>query len=395
MAIVSRVLGDGPNSRLFMILREQKSWTYGAYSTLTNYRDGGNFQANTEVRTEVTDSALVELLKQLRRIREEPIPSEELDAARNSLTGAFPLTIETANQVASQVSSARLLGLPADYVQTYRQKLAAVTAADAQVAARAGVQADAALMVVVGDGARIYEKLARIAPVRIVAPDGTLLTPADLTVKAAALDLALDRIVARRDSFTIMVQGKPFGYQNSVLEKAGADWRYVETVQLATFLQQTTEVLFDDKLAMKSVKQTGKVQGQDTRIDITFSGGRAKGKAVTPGPAGVKAIDVDAEVTPGIVDDNLITAIGPALKWAAGAKFTVPVFQSSKGSATNYTLTVNAEESVTVPAGTFDTFKVDVTGGDQPSTFWIEKAPSHRVVKLTIVGAPIEMLLVK
>jgi hypothetical protein len=128
---------------------------------------------------------------------------------------------------------------------------------------------------------------------------------------------------------------------------------------------------------------------------VTYSKGRAKGKATTPGPAGIKSVDVDAEVPAGAIDDNLVTVIAPALKWASGAKFTVPVFQSGKGTVTIFTLTVSAEESVTVPAGTFDTYKVDVTGGEQPSTFWIEKAASHRVVKLAIVGAPIEVQLVK
>ncbi|HVT39121.1 MAG TPA: insulinase family protein [Gemmatimonadaceae bacterium] len=394
-AVVSKVLGGGAGARLFLILREQKSWTYGAYSTLERHKDGGSFEANTEVRTEVTDSALVELLAQLRRIGDEPIPAKEFADAKNSLTGAFPLTIESASQVAAQVSSASLLGLPSDYVATYRQKLAAVTVPAAQAAARAAVRPNQALIVVVGDGAKFYEKIKGIAPVKIIAADGSPLTAADLTVKAAALDLAMDRLIAHTDSFAIMVQGNPIGWQVAKLEKDAGGWTYSERMQIASFVQQSTDVHFTDKLEMQSVHQTGKQGGQDGKIDVTYAAGRAKGSATTPAQGGAKTIAVDAEVPAGAIDDNLVTVILPALKWASGAKFSVVVFQSGKGSALTLSIAVAGEESVKVPAGTFDAWKADVTGGPAPITVWIEKGGAHRMLKLALVGQPVEFQLAK
>ena len=263
-AIANKILGGGADSRLFQVLREQKSWTYGAYSQLVRHRGPGFFEATVEARTDVTDSALVEMLSQLKRLASEPVPTDEFERAKNSMTGAFPLTIESANQVAAQVSSAILLGLPPDYVATYRQKLSRVTAAEMQAAAKGAVRPDAALIVVVGDGAKLYDKLKGIAPVRLVSPDGTPLTPEQLTVKAAALDLALDRLVARSDSFAIYVQGNPFGYQTVKLEKDGAGWKYTESTNVRAFVQQTTDVRFRYKLTMQCVMQAGKVQGLDT-----------------------------------------------------------------------------------------------------------------------------------
>jgi zinc protease len=393
--VADKVLGGGANARLFMILREQKSWTYGAYSSLRRRKDVGTFQANTEVRTEVTDSALVELLAQLKRIGGEPIPAKEFEDAKNSLTGAFPLTIESASQVASQVSSAKLLGLPANYVATYRQKLAGVTVAAAQAAAKAAVRPSQALIVIVGDGTKIYEKVKGIAPVRLVAVDGSPLTPDDLTVKAAALDLAMDRLVARTDSFTIFVQGNPLGWQTSKVEKAGNVWTYSERVQIAAFLQQTTDVTFTDKLEMRSVHQAGKQGPQEGKIDVTYAGGRAKGLAISPSPGGPKTVNVDADVPPGAIDDNLIAFILPALKWASGAKFPVVVFQSGKGSATTLTIAVAGEESIKVPAGTFTAWKAEVTGGDSPVTVWVEKDGAHRLLKIALAGQPVDFQLVK
>jgi zinc protease len=393
--LANKVLGGGGDARLFSILREQKGWTYGAYSSLTRFRGTGYFSASAEVRTEVTDSALVELLAELRRIRNEEIPAKEFDDAKSALVGRFPLQVETAEQVAVQVSTARLLGLPADYVQTYRQRLAATTAVQAQAAARAAIRPDSALVVVVGDGAKLFPKLSAIAPVRIVSVDGLPLTADDLTVKAAALDLVLERLAPRVDSFAVLLQGNALGFQRTSLERTAAGWKYTEDVQIATFVQQHTEVLFDADLAMRSVQQTGKVQGQDIKVDVTYAGGRAKGSATTPLGTAVRTVQVDADVPAGALDENVVPALSAAFRWEAGAKITLPVFLSRKGAAASWMLTVTGEENVSVPAGTFATWKVDLSGADQPVTFWIEKAAPHRVIKFGPVGAPLEVQLVK
>jgi zinc protease len=152
LALGNQVLGGAADSRLFTILREEKGWTYGAYSGVTRYRGLGNFRASAEVRNEVADSALIELMMQLRRLSTELVPIDEFERQKQSIIGRFPLQIETATQVAAQVANSRLLNLATDYVQTYRQRLAAVTREQVQAAARSGMRADAALIVVVGVG---------------------------------------------------------------------------------------------------------------------------------------------------------------------------------------------------------------------------------------------------
>src|SRR5205814_7532711 len=133
--VATQVLGGGADSRLFLILREQKSWTYGAYASLHRYRGLGYWQATAEVRTEVADSALRELLHQIERIRTEVIPASEPAATKGFLVGTFPLTIETPSQIASQVANVKLLGLGDDYLRLYRDRLAAVTALQARASA--------------------------------------------------------------------------------------------------------------------------------------------------------------------------------------------------------------------------------------------------------------------
>src|SRR5207253_10963008 len=124
-----------------------------------------------EVRTEVTDSALGELLHQVDRIRSQAIPDSELGAARGFLVGSFPLTIETPSQIASQVANAKLLGLGDDYVRLYRERLSAVTALQARAAATRLYRRGALAIVVVGDGAKLYDRLKAIGPVRVTDVD--------------------------------------------------------------------------------------------------------------------------------------------------------------------------------------------------------------------------------
>jgi zinc protease len=183
LQVMNQIVGGGTDSRLFTILREQKGWTYGAYSQVTRPKDVGYFVANAEVRTAVTDSALTEMLHQLRRIRDEPISPEELNAATSFLVGSFPLRIETASQIASQVARNRLLGLPAEELLSYRDRIQAVTAGDVQRVAREYVRPDQAVIVVVGDAAQIYPRLQGIAPIVLSDVEGKPMQPGDLMVK--------------------------------------------------------------------------------------------------------------------------------------------------------------------------------------------------------------------
>jgi zinc protease len=393
-AIANKVLGGGADARLFDILREQKGWTYGAYSSLTRPRGTGAFSATAEVRSEVTDSALVEMMAQLRRLGTEAISPTELENAKGALVGVFPLTVETAQQVAEQVARVKTLGLPADYLQTYRTRLSAVTGPALQQAAQRWVRPEQGLIVVVGDGAKIHEKLKAIGPVRIVTPQGDPMTPADLTPRAVAATFDFTRLAARRDSFVVRVQGNPMGASTYELAKEADGWLVKEATTIAGgMVQQGTTLRTDASLAPRLLEQRGKMQGQDTKADITFAGGRAKGAAVTPSAQGLKPVTVDVELPVGTIDDNALAFALPLLRWAPGAKHVLSSFSAGKGTVTPITLTVTATEQVTVPAGTFEAYRVEQTGGEAPVTFFLATAAPHRLLKLTT--GPVELVLAK
>jgi zinc protease len=398
LTLANQVLGGAADARLFSILREEKGWTYGAYSEVSRRKQLGSFTATAEVRNAVADSALTELLAQMRKMGTTPVPTAEFEQQKQALVGQFPLTIETADAVASQVANARLLGLPTDYVQTYRQRLAAVTPAQAMAAAKAAIRADAAYIVVVGDAVVLGPKLTGIAPVAIVDVEGKPLTAADLEVKTGKLAIDPARLVPAADSFAILVQGNEFGFQTTQLAREGDGWVYTERAQIASFVQQNAEVRFGADLALRGLQQSGQIQGQPVKLSVTVANGKASGEGNTPGPQGMTPVKyADVAIPAGIVEESLASVIMPLFTWGPKAKHTFAVFEASEGTVQSRTLEVVGEGTVTLRSGgdPIAAYQVQSTGGQAPGTFWIEKAAPHRVLKFGPVGQPLEFVRVK
>lgn len=393
--IALHVLGGGSDSRLFTILREQKSWTYGSYAALRRNRGLGYWQATFEGRTEVSDSALLELLHQIDRLRTEAIPDSELTATKGFLIGSFPLTIETPRQIAGVVTTARLLGLPPDYVQRYRERLAAVSARRARAAAQRVIHRDGLTIVVVGDAKALYERLKAIAPVRLVDIEGKPTDPADLNPKGGPVALDRSQIVARSDSFQALVQGNAFGAQTAKVDVSGDSIVYSESTTIGPFQQQSRVVLNGD-LSMRHTDQTGTVQGQHTETHLTYAGGRVKGTAMSPQPGGTpKTITVDTTIAAGTVDDNALGLLLPALPLEQGKTFNLNVFSTGEGTTKVVSVKVAAVENVAVPAGNFPAYRLELSGMQLPIVMHVTQQAPRRLVRVAPTGAPLVFELVK
>jgi len=232
--------------------------------------------------------------------------------------------------------------------------------------------------------------------VRIVSAQGDRMAPADFQVRAGALDLNLSRLVARTDSFSVLVQGNALGFQRATLEKTAGGFRLVESLQIATFVQSNSEITMDARGMPMRVKQTGAIQGQKTNIDVSFANGRARGTALMPGkqPAGTP-LAIDTVIPAGTIEQSTLNALLPAFRWAPDAKFTFASFNSDDGTLRQSVLRVMGKETVTVPAGTFEVYRADLTGGAQTQTLYVSTAAPNRLIKLTIAGQPVEIVLVK
>lgn len=167
--VMNTILGGSFSSRLNSNLRETKGYTYGANSGFAYRPLPGPFTAGAAVRTNVTDSALVEFFKEMRAIRETPVDAEELARAKAYITLGLPGDFESTTQVANQMAALANWNLPLTWLQEYVQRVERVTAADVQRVARQFVPAEGAYVVVVGDLARIREgvEALRLGPVTV------------------------------------------------------------------------------------------------------------------------------------------------------------------------------------------------------------------------------------
>lgn len=202
-------------------------------------------------------------------------------------------------------------------------------------------------------------------------------------------------LLPRSDSFVVMVQGNPMGFQRSSLERTETGFRLIDDVQIGPIMTQHTEVEFGPDGAMRSTRQNGTVRGQDMKIELDYALGRAKGTATAPTMTGMQSTAIDTTIDAGAVDDNLITTVVPAITWAPGAKFALPVFLSGKGHGQSLTLAVAGIDSVTVPAGTFETYRIEVTGGQAPVVMYVSTVQPYRLVRIAPRGAPLEFVLAK
>lgn len=153
--VMNQVLGAGASSRVFMNLREEKGYTYGAYTRFDCKRLAGDFEATAEVRTSVTGDSLKEFFYELERIRDEKVGDDELSDAKNFLTGVFPIRAETQEGLTNLITNQKLYDLPDDYLQTYRDNVNAVTAEDVERVARKYVRPAEMAIVIVGDAEEI------------------------------------------------------------------------------------------------------------------------------------------------------------------------------------------------------------------------------------------------
>lgn len=176
LTVMNQVLGGGAAARLFSNLREDKGYTYGAYSNLITSKYPGMIFSSAEVRTEVTDGALKEFMHEIKRIRNEKVPSAELENAKRGLVGSFAFSLESPQALLSNVITQKLYGLPADYWDLYPQRIADVTSEDVQRAAQKYLDLSNLQIVAVGDAAKIRDVLEKYGTLRQYGIDGKEVT---------------------------------------------------------------------------------------------------------------------------------------------------------------------------------------------------------------------------
>ena len=172
MVVMNHLLGGGPAARLFLNLREEKGYTYGVYSDFTAIRYPGPWRAGGDMRTEVTGDAMVEFLKEIRRIRDEKVSDRELADTKRAITARFALSLEQPTGVLGFAMVRKTYGFPADYWDTYPAKVMAVTAEDVQRIARKYLDPETMQIVAVGDAQKIKPSLEKYGSIELYDSNG-------------------------------------------------------------------------------------------------------------------------------------------------------------------------------------------------------------------------------
>jgi zinc protease len=172
LAVMNRILGTGPSSRLFLNIREDKGYTYSVSSSLSSGKYRGLFIATSPVRTEVTEGTIREFMNEFKRIRDEKVTATELDNAKRAIIGNFALSLENPQQRLQNIITQKLYNLPANYWDTYPQKVEAMTVDDVQRVAQKYIDLNHLQIVAVGDATKTREVLAKFGAVAEYDADG-------------------------------------------------------------------------------------------------------------------------------------------------------------------------------------------------------------------------------
>jgi predicted Zn-dependent peptidase len=378
VTVANKVLGGGATGRLFLNIREEKGWTYGAYSNFTKPVDVGYFRMTASVRTEVTDSALVEVLNEFERIVEEPVTQEELDDAKSYLIGNFPTTIETPNQIAGQVGQVKMLGLGKEYLEDYRKEIAKVEVPDAQKAMQTYLHPDRMALILVGDATEVVDKVEPIASVALYDIEGNEMTLEELTIQPSDFDFDTSSIRDYDASYAVVYQEMPLGDLNVSVKRSEDDKIESKSEIAGMFSMKENVTVGADNLEPLDYEFSMAAGPQQIAANYTFDGSSCKGKVegMPEGP-----MDVEIDMVDGTLVDGSMDLIVAVLPLKVGEVFNFPILDTQAGSVQSVKIEVLGEEELMVPAGSFAVYKVKVKKSDGDTIMFCLKEAPHFMVK--------------
>lgn len=174
VTVMNAVIGGGPTGRLFTKLREEKGYTYGAYSNVSAAQFRGHWLASMDVRSEVTNDALTDLMAEIRSMRDVAVPQKEFDDKRRGIIASFALTLESPQAVLGNHITRWIYKLPADYWDKLPDRIMAVTQPQVQEAAKKYLDPARLQIVTVGEAAKIGDIVKKFGPVTVYDVNGNV-----------------------------------------------------------------------------------------------------------------------------------------------------------------------------------------------------------------------------
>jgi zinc protease len=177
LTLANSIYGGAFNSRIVRNIREEKGYTYSPGSALTGFADAGFYRFNADVRNEVTGATLTEVFKEIDKMRAEGSDGTELQGGKAYLRGLFPIQTATQAGLANVLNTVYVFGLPKDYPETYRAKIAGVAPQQVKTAAATLLGSEHSVIAIVGDYAKVKDQLAGFKDITFLDTDGKTIPP--------------------------------------------------------------------------------------------------------------------------------------------------------------------------------------------------------------------------
>lgn len=172
LSVANTIYGGAFNSRIIRNIREEKGYTYSPFSQFQAFGDAGFYRFAADVRNEVTGPTLTEVFKEIEKLRAEGSRGDELIGAKSYMRGVFAIQTATQNGLASVLNNVYVFGLPKDYPETYRSRIAAINPEQVKEGATTLLGADNSVIVIVGDWAKVKDQLGDYKNITFVDAEG-------------------------------------------------------------------------------------------------------------------------------------------------------------------------------------------------------------------------------
>ena len=406
LSLLGQLLGGGPEARLGPRLRA--GWSGAAVATVSRRRGPGLLEVDLDVRVEVADSAIAEVMATLEELRSEAPGLEETEAFKSFIAASLPLQLATARQVVGQVGRFRLLrggvgpatggsdvaGGSSLALEDYAAAVRALTPDELLRIAGEHLRPEDITIVVVGDATLLRPRLTTLGPVRMVDMDGGTIDLSDLMPSLTPLTTDASSLEPGTWTYRITVDGSVIGEMVRTLARDpdGTPERFSlrssTTVGPQVLVQEVTFDGREFRPLSGSFELTQGRQRAGARLDIVD--GRVVGDRSLPDG---RTEPFEAPLAPGsLVGEMLEVAV-----WLAdlreGLELVLPVVQVESGAAVHVRVRVLGRTRVTVPAGRYATYRIEIQGAQATQLVYARVRAPHVIVRLETSGQPFIMEL--
>lgn len=393
LSMASQLLGGGGQDRLTRRFAA-RGWAGSVFSSANRRRGPGFLEVGADVRVELADSAISEIMGALEELsRGVPEPAE-VESLRAFTAASLPLRFETARQVAAQIGSFRMLGLGSEALGAWGARIRDVTPEELASVAAERIRPQDATTVVVGDASLLRPRLAALGPLSIVDVDGRPLDLADLAPPVTPFHPDASPLREATWTYRISADGSVVGdlVRSLTRDVDGTPGRLTLTSTTTTGPQVLVQEVTFDGEAFRAVRGSFDLTLGDRRAGarLEVRDQRVVGSRTLPDG---RSEPFEAPFGEGaLIGEMLEVAIWLA-ELREGLELVLPIVQVESGAQARVRVRVLDRVRITVPAGRFDTYRVEIGGGQASQVVFARVTAPHVIVRLQTEGQPFVMEL--